>query len=158
MACRLLLGRPERGWSRKLWATGLLLAAFAAGIGVGSVGGAALGLGRSWRADGGERHGDRDRSPGRSRQETSYLDRLERELTLRPEQRDSVKAILKRYDEPMREIWRRERQQVDSMRAQVRTEIVSLLDERQQEKFKLMNQRVDSLRALREREGAPRGR
>lgn len=141
----------------KLWATGLLLAAFAAGIGVGGIASATLGLGRSWTADGGERHRDRP-PPGRSHQEASYLDRLDRELQLKPGQRDSVKAILKRYDEPMRELWRRERQQVDSMRAQVRTEIAALLDERQREQFRLMNQRVDSLRAVRERGGAPRGR
>lgn len=144
----------------KLWATGLLLAAFVAGIAVGGVATATLGVGRSWTAGPGGRDHDRDRRPppGRSRQETSYLDRLDRELTLTAAQHDSVKAILKRYDKPMQELWRRERQQVDSMRAQVRTEITALLDQQQRERFRLMNQRVDSLRALREREGAPRGR
>lgn|SRR5574341_1633575 len=134
----------------KLWAVGLLFAAFAAGVAVGGTASTMFG----------ERDHDRNREPRppRSRQETSYLDRLDRDLTLRPGQRDSVAAILKRYDEPMREIWRRERHQVDSMRLQVRTEIAALLDQRQREQFRLMNQRVDSLRTVRERGGASRGR
>lgn len=144
----------------KLWAIGLLLAAFAGGVAVGSVASAVFGVGRSWTAVFGERdrHRDRDSRRDRSRQEISYLDRLDRDLELSTEQRDSVAAILKRYDEPMRELWRRERQQVDSMRLQVRGQITALLDERQRERFQLMNQRVDSLRTVRERGGASRGR
>jgi hypothetical protein len=132
----------------KLWAIGLLLAAFAAGIAVGGAASATFG----------ERGRDRDREARRSRprQEISYLDRLNRDLQLSPPQRDSVAAILKRYDEPMRELWRRERQQVDSMRLQVRGQIAALLDEGQREQFRLMNHRVDSLRTMRERGGASR--
>ncbi len=144
----------------KLWATGLLLAAFAAGIAVGSVASATFGVGRSWTAVFGERYRDRDREPprGRSREEISYLDRLNRDLKLSPAQHDSVAAILQHYDEPMRELWRRGRQQLDSMRLQVRSDITAVLDERQREQFHLMNRRVDSLRTVRERGGASRGR
>lgn len=142
----------------KLWATGLLLASFAAGVAVGGVASATFGMGRSWTAVFGERPRDGDRDPrrGRSREEVSYLDRLDHDLTLRPAQRDSVAAILKHYDEPMRELWRRGRQQLDSMRLQVRSDIAAVLDEQQREQFRLMNQRVDSLRAMRERGGASR--
>jgi hypothetical protein len=132
----------------KLWAVGLLLAAFAAGIAVGGAASATLG----------DRDRGRDARRNRPREEISYLDRLTRDLTLNPAQRDSVAAVLKRYDEPMRELWRRERQQVDSMRMEVRGQIAALLDPHQKEQYRLMNQRVDSLRAVRERGGAPRGR
>jgi len=134
----------------KLWAIGLLLAAFAAGVAVGGAASAAIGDR--------DRRGDRDTRRSRPRQEISYLDRLNRDLNLSPEQRDSVAAILKRYDEPMRELWRRERQQVDSMRLQVRGQITALLDEQQRELYQLMNRRVDSLRTVRERGGASRDR
>ena len=144
----------------KLWATGLLLAAFAAGVAVGAAAGAVFGVGRAATAVFGER--DRERGPDsrrdRSRQEVSYLDRLDRDLRLSPAQRDSVAAILKRFDEPMRELWRRGRQQLDSMRIQVRSDIAAVLDEQQRERFRLTNQRMDSLRTMRERGGASRDR
>jgi hypothetical protein len=134
----------------KLWAISLLLAAFAAGIAVGGAAGVTFG----------ERDGNRDRDARRSRprEAISYLDRLNRDLALSPTQRDSVSAILKRYDEPMRELWRRERQQVDSMRMEVRGQIAALLDEQQREQYQVMNRRVDSLRTVRERGGASRDR
>jgi len=126
----------------KLWATGLLVAAFAAGVAAGVAS-------TAW----GDRH--RDDRRGRPREQVSYLDRLARELQLSPPQRDSVSAILKRYDEPMRELWQRGRQQVDSMRLRVRTEIGTVLNPEQQARYHIMNQRMDSLRAVRER-GASR--
>lgn len=129
----------------KLWATGLLLAAFAAGVAAGVAS-------STW----GDRN--RDQRRGRPREQVSYLDRLDRELRLSPVQRDSVGAILKRYDEPMRELWRRGREQVDSMRLRVRTEIGSVLDPEQRDRYRLMNHRVDSLRAVRERGGVSRDR
>ncbi len=132
----------------KLWAIGLLVAAFAAGVAVGVAS-------TAW----GER--DRDHGRGRPRQEVSYLDRLDRNLKLTPVQRDSVAAILKRYDEPMREMWetpamRSARQRLDSMRLRVRAEIGTVLDQDQRQQFQVMNQRMDSLRAVRERGGASR--
>lgn len=127
----------------KLWATGLLVAAFAAGVAAGVAS-------TAW----GDRHeGDRR---GRQREQVGYLDRLNHDLQLSPAQRDSVSAILKRYDEPMRELWRRGRQQVDSMRLLVRTEIDAVLNPEQQARYQIMNQRLDSLRAVRERGGASR--
>ncbi len=141
----------------KLWATGLLLAAFAAGVAVGSATDAVFGMGRPWTAVFGQRgrDPDRDRRPNRS-PAVSYLDRLDRELKLSPAQRDSVSAILKRYDEPMREMWRGAWRQIDSLRLRVRTEIGTVLDQDQRRQFQVMNQRMDSLRAVRERGGSSR--
>ncbi len=129
----------------KLWATGLLVAAFAAGVAVGVASSA-------W----GDRQQDDRR--GRPREQVSYLDRLDHELQLSPAQRDSVSGILKRYDEPMRELWQRGRQQVDSMRLRVRTEIGAVLNPEQQARYHVMNQRMDSLRTMRERGGTARNR
>lgn len=142
----------------KLWAIGLLLAAFAAGVALGAVATARFGAGSGWTTAARDRDREREPSRGRSRQETSFLDRLDRHLQLSPAQRDSVAAILKRYDGPMRELWWRERHQLDSMRLQVRADVAALLDEQQREQFRLMNQRTDSLRAARERGGASRDR
>jgi hypothetical protein len=128
----------------RLWAFGLLVAVFAAGLAVGAVVTTAF-------KDRGDRH-----RPGRPREEISYLDRLDRELHLSSEQRDSVAAILRRYDQPMQDLWRAARQRLDSLRVKVRSDIASVLTPGQQEQFRLMNQRMDSLRAVRERGGSSR--
>lgn len=130
----------------KVWAIGLLVAAFAAGVAVGGVASAAFG----------ERRGEHNRS--QRREAVSFLDRLDRELQLRPTQRDSVDAILKRYDDPMRQIGMYARQRFDSMRLQVRGEIEKVLDERQRGQYQVMNQHMDSIRAVRERGGSSRDR
>lgn len=128
----------------RLWALALLVAVFAAGAAVGG----ALSLALRDRA---ARH-----RPERPRQESSYLDRLDRELHLTAGQRDSVAAILRRYDQPMQELWRTARQRLDSLRVKVRADIGAVLSREQQEQFRLMNQRMDSLRAVRERGGSSR--
>ena len=130
----------------KLWAFSLLLASFAAGVAVGGVASAVL-------AD----HGG-DRASGSRHPETSFLDHLDRDLRLTPVQHDSVAAILKRYDEPMRQLWRTERRGFDSLRVRVRTDISRVLDDSQRVRFDLMNQRMDSLRAAREHAEPSRNR
>jgi len=130
----------------KLWAISLLLASFAAGVAVGGVASAAL-------AD----H-QRNRGSGGRHAETSFLGHLDRDLRLTPVQHDSVAAILKRYDEPMRQLWRAERRGFDSLRVQVRGDISRVLDDGQRVQFDRMNQRMDSLRAVREHGGASRDR
>jgi hypothetical protein len=130
----------------RLWAIGLLVASFAAGVAVGGVASAAFG-------DRGREHG---RGPGSSA--ASFLDRLDRDLHLRPAQRDSVDGILKRYDEPMRHIGMDARQRFDSLRLQVRGEIDQVLDQRQRVRYQVFNQRNDSVRAAREHGGLPRDR
>lgn len=130
----------------KLWAIGLLVASFAAGVAVGGVATAAFG----------ER--GRDREHGSRSGAASFLERLDRELRLRPAQHDSVGAILKRYDEPMRQIGADARQRFDSLRMRVRGEIEKVLDQRQQGQYQIFNQRNDSVRAAREHGGSPRDR
>ena len=130
----------------KLWAISLLVASFAAGVAVGGVASAAL-ADRQGRRSAGGRHA-----------ETSFLGHLDRDLHLTPVQHDSVAAILKRYDEPMRQLWRAERRGFDSLRVQVRGDISRVLDDGQRVQFDRMNQRMDSLRAVREHGGASRDR
>jgi hypothetical protein len=130
----------------KLWAISLLLAAFAAGVAVGGVASAALADHQGGRSGGG-RHA-----------ETSFLGHLDRDLHLTPVQHDSVAVILKRYDEPMRQLWRTERRGFDSLRVQVRGDISRVLDDGQRVQFDRLNQRMDSLRASREHGGTTRDR
>lgn len=121
----------------RAWAAGLLVAAFAAGIAVGA---ATKALG--------------DRDEGRDRERgprLSYIERLERDLALRPSQRDSIAGILERHNATTREIQRQARESFDTMRLQVRTEIMSILDASQQELFRTINARHDSVRAERDR-------
>lgn len=121
----------------RAWAAGLLVAAFAAGIAVGA---ATKALG--------------DRDEGRDRERgprLSYIERLERDLALRPSQRDSIAGILERHNATTREIQRQARESFDTMRLQVRTEIMSILDTSQQELFRTINARHDSVRAERDR-------
>jgi hypothetical protein len=128
----------------KLWAISLLVAAFAAGVAVGGVASSAL-VGRPPARDRSGRHA-----------ETSYLSRLSRDLQLSAPQHDSVAAILKRYDEPMRALWQAQRRGFDSLRVQVRSDIGRVLNEKQRTQFDRMNQRMDSLRAVREHGGTGR--
>ena len=130
----------------KLWAFSLLVAAFAAGVAVGAVGSAGLPGTHGPRGSGG-------RHP-----ETSFLEHLDRDLHLTPVQHDSVAAILKRYDEPMRQLWRAQRGGFDSLRVRVRADIGRVLSDSQRVQFDRMNQHMDSLRAAREHAGPSRDR
>jgi Spy/CpxP family protein refolding chaperone len=122
----------------KLWATGLLLAAFVAGVAIGGAGQAAL--------------ADRDDGPRReARPRVSYPERLQRDLQLTAEQRAAVEAIMERHQVGMREIWRESERRLDTMRLQIRTEIMGLLNDGQREAFGRINARHDSLHAARER-------
>ena len=118
----------------KLWAGAVITAAFLAGVAVGVAAIAALG-GR-----------ERERSP-----RLSYIDRLDRELNLTAEQRDSVVAILRRHDATTKEIWRESRQRFNQVRAQLRADIMNVLNEEQRERYKAFIARSDCLRAARER-------
>lgn len=122
----------------RAWAAGLLVAAFAAGVAVGA----------ATRAFGsGEQEGrERDRGP-----RLSYIERLDRDLQLRPTQRDSIAAILERHNATNRDISRRARESFDTLRLRVRSEIMNVLDAPQQELYRTINARNDSLRAEREK-------
>ena len=127
----------------KLWATVLLAAAFAAGIAVGGAAQAAL-------AERGERvNSERGRR-------LSYVERLERDLQLTPEQRDMVAAIMDTHEGQMRQIWGDARGRVDEMRIEIRSEITDLLDQRQRDLYAALNARHDSLHAAGSRSGARR--
>jgi Spy/CpxP family protein refolding chaperone len=128
----------------RLWAATLLVAVFAAGVAVGGA--------LTWAIG----HRDERHRPERPRQEISYLDRVDRELHLTAAQRDSVAAILRRYDQPMQDLWRTARQRLDSLRVKVRADIGAVLSDEQRQQYRLMNQRMDSLRAVRERGGSSR--
>src|SRR5687767_8564890 len=93
----------------RAWAAGLLVAAFGAGVAVGAAT-------KAW--------GDRDKGPDRNRgPRLSYIERLERDLALRPPQREAIGTILDRHNATTREIQRQARESFDTMRIQVRSEI-----------------------------------
>jgi len=133
----------------KLYAAGLLAAVFIAGI--------AVGAGVSAAAS--------DRTPEsrarRASERLSYADRLERELTLSPVQRESVDHILAAYEDSMSAMWTELRPRMDALRTSIRQNVASLLDSTQQESYRAYMHRTDSLRAAREStrdEGGRHGR
>lgn len=121
----------------KLTAILLLVAVFAAGAVVGGAASAAL-------AD----RGDRDRR----RERPSYVDRLDREIGLRPGQRDTIQEIVNAYDVAMNEVWREVRPRFEAVRQDVRGRIAAALDSAQTVQYRALIARTDSIRAHRDRE------
>lgn len=121
----------------KLYAFGLLAAVFAAGIAVGTGVSAAA-------SDRGER------PERRTRERLSYAERLGRELALTPDQQDSVARIVNGYQDSMSGLWSEMRPRMDSVRAHIRLDILSLLDSAQQEQYRAYMHRSDSARRARE--------
>lgn len=121
----------------RAWAAGLLVAAFAAGVAVGAAS-------RAW----GVRDEGRERERG---PRLSYIERLQRDLALRPEQRDSIAGILERHNTTTSTISKQARESFDTLRLRVRAEIMHVLDAQQQEQYRVINARSDSLRAEREK-------
>lgn len=129
----------------KLLAAALLFAAFVAG---GAVGGA---VSAAW--------GDNERRvSSEPRHRTSYAERLQAELVLSVQQRDSVNAILERREEQMDVIWREIRPRFDSLRTAIRGEIMSLLIDDQRTRYQELIDRSDSIRALRRTRGGRHGK
>ena len=117
----------------KAWATGMLLAVFAAGLVAGSAVNALA-----------------DRSVPEDRPERrSYTDYLHEELELSAEQRDGVVAVLEARRAAIRQIWDVTQPRYDMIRQETRTEIMQLLDEPQQEVYEGMIAHSDSVRASR---------
>jgi Spy/CpxP family protein refolding chaperone len=132
----------------KLLALALLVTVFAAGAVVG----AAL-FSREPQAETADRRSGDDRDGRRGRGERSYIGWLDAELTLAPAQRDTIERILDGYQGAMREISASVRPRVDSIRTQIRGEIMSVLRPEQQEQYRLLTTRSDSSRkAERERD------
>ena len=121
----------------KLYAAALLLAVFAAGIAVGGAATAAL-------AD--RRDADREK-----RARPSYVDRLDRDVGLRPAQRDTIQRIVDDYDAAMQEVWQEIRPRFETIRQDIRSRIISVLDSAQAEQYRALIARSDSVRAARER-------
>jgi hypothetical protein len=91
----------------------------------------------------------------RAHERVSYSDRLQQELALTPAQRESVNVILERREEQMRLLWSEVHPQFDTLRAQIRAEIINVLDDQQREQFAEMIAHSDSVRRYRSR-GGPR--
>jgi len=127
-------------WQRsKLYALGLLAAVFAAGI--------AVGTGVSAAASSGDTPRDRE---SRERRRPSYAERLQDELSLSSDQRDSVALIVDVYQDSMASLWAEMRPRMDSVRVHIRQDIMALLDSGQQERYRAYMHRTDSARAARD--------
>jgi hypothetical protein len=118
----------------KMLATSLLAATFVLGIAVGGVAMAA------WGDD------DDNGRRSRSRERVSYAERLAERLDLSTPQQESVAVILERRQEGMQQLWQDVHPQFDSLRLQIRSEIMAVLDEGQQAAYEELIARSDSIR------------
>jgi len=102
----------------KAFAVGLLVAVFVAGLALGVAGD----------------HWFFTHRPPPPRRDTrlGYVERLARDLQLTDVQRDSVSAIIRRYDPQMRAIFASVRPQMDSLRGQLANDIRAQLTPEQQ--------------------------
>lgn len=125
----------------KLVAVSLLVAMFVGGVVVGSA------VSAAWGGD--DRDHRRERDQRRPRR--SYTQMLTDELALSPIQQDSIRAILDRREQAMRDIWRETEPRFDALRQQIRHEILSQLDADQQSMYRVLIAASDSARAERER-------
>ncbi|UCG86975.1 MAG: periplasmic heavy metal sensor [Gemmatimonadota bacterium] len=113
----------------KLWASGLLIAMFVTGAAVGG------GITQAWMRNDdptdyrGRGSSDRSRPP-------SYADRIEVDLNLTPEQRAAVDTILARRESDMQQLWQDIQPRFDALRDTIRTKIMDVLTEEQQQKYR----------------------
>jgi hypothetical protein len=127
----------------KLYAFALLVVVFAAGAVAGGA------VSAAW----GDRARGRDRTTTERRDDRSYVGRLQRDLALTPAQRDSAERIVASYQGAMHEIWSEMRPRMDTIRTEIRTQIMAVLDSTQQETYRAMIARSDSARGTRAPEG-----
>jgi Spy/CpxP family protein refolding chaperone len=122
----------------------LLLAAFVLGA---FAGGGALALARRGPGMG----------PGGHAQGSSgYLTRLSKDLDLTPVQRDSVAAILNRFEPRMDSIWQDFRPRFDTLRAELRTTINAQLTPDQQRLYAKLLERRSAERRTKDSSNATR--
>jgi hypothetical protein len=76
----------------------------------------------------------------------SYAERLAERLDLSTPQQESVAVILERRQEGMQQLWQDVHPQFDSLRLQIRSEIMAVLDEGQQAAYEELIARSDSIR------------
>ena len=112
----------------KLWATGLLVAMFVTGAAVGGW------MSQAWEGNG-DSAGDTGRD-GTNRERPSYVERLTTHLELTENQQVEVEAILARRESDMAELWRDVRPKFDALRDTIRTKIMDVLTEEQQQKYR----------------------
>lgn len=87
---------------------------------------------------------------------SSYLDRLSRDLSLSPAQRDSVGAILTHYEPQMDSVWQRFRPTFETLRAQLRSDINAQLTPDQQRRYAELLERQDARRRNKDSSNATR--
>jgi hypothetical protein len=73
-------------------------------------------------------------------------DKLSRRLDLRPEQRDSVRAILERHRPTMDSLWSEFRPRIRAVDESLQREIAAQLDPAQREKFAKLRERYERMR------------
>jgi Spy/CpxP family protein refolding chaperone len=122
----------------QLWASVLLISTFAAGAVVG--GGAVSAWG-----DRRPNPSERPRNPG----DRGFSGTLKRELNLTDAQRDTVRAILRRYDPAFKSVMEGTRPKFDSLRALVHADIKRVLTDEQKTAFEKWVARMDSTAAAR---------
>ena len=111
----------------KLWATGLLVAMFVTGAAVGG------GMSQAWVGNGDNTgEGGQD---GTDRERPSYVERLTTHLELTEDQQAEVESILARRESDMAELWQEVRPRYDALRDTIRTKIMDVLTEEQQQKY-----------------------
>jgi Spy/CpxP family protein refolding chaperone len=114
----------------RLWAMTLLLAVFAAGLAMGGLTWNMLTDGQSTEP---VRRGNTEQ---RDREHRSYSEHLQEALNLTLEQRAAVDSILDEGQSEMREVWRQMRSRIDTLRQEVSNDVMRLLDEEQQTKYR----------------------
>jgi hypothetical protein len=112
----------------KLWATGLLVAMFVTGAAVGG------GMSQAWRGDGDNAGSTGRDGPDRAR--PSYVERLTAHLDLTESQQVEVESIVARRESDMAELWLDVRPKFDALRDTIRTKIMDVLTEEQQQKYR----------------------
>jgi Spy/CpxP family protein refolding chaperone len=87
-----------------------------------------------------------DRSPRAGPPGARFVATMERELKLTPMQRDSVQAILRKWDPAMRGVWDAMQVKFDSLRVLVRADIRQVLTDDQKAAFQRWTVHADSVR------------
>ncbi len=140
----------DMGSRSKMMATGLLVAAFITGGVVGGAVSSAWGEGWAQGDNAAQERLPRNDDSGRRR---SYGDWLQQELQLTVPQRDSIGAILERRRAEIRRLWQDVGPRFDTLRQDIRDQILGALDEEQQERYQALLAEHDQRRHQRNGKG-----
>ena len=83
----------------------------------------------------------RDRGSSDRSRPPSYAERLEADLSLTAAQRAAVDTILARRESDMQDLWREMQPRLDALRDTIRTKIMDVLDDEQQQKYRELLER-----------------